>query len=124
MIHSISFHAGSLCITKLYCLSLCKITHAIHYFTLLLTTVRTIVVQNTLKRSVTTEGSNYICNPKEYRLCQWDFRINKRFFFLNCYCPNHCVIDADHRNICLFTNEGHFSSPLWVLIGVLAKFHE
>ena len=33
------------------------------------------------------------------------------------------VIDADHQNNCLFTNKGHFSSPLWVLIGVLAKFH-
>ena len=34
----------------------------------------------------------------------------------------------DHQNSCLFTNEGHFSIPLWVLIGVLigvlAKFHE
>ena len=28
------------------------------------------------------------------------------------------VIDADHPN------EGHFSLPFWVLIGVLAKFHE
>ena len=26
------------------------------------------------------------------------------------------VIDADHK-------KSHFSSPLWVLIGVLAKFH-
>ena len=34
------------------------------------------------------------------------------------------VIDADHQNSCLFTNKGHFSLPLWVLIGVLAKFHE
>ena len=34
------------------------------------------------------------------------------------------VIDADHQNSCLFTNKGHFSSPLWVLIGLLAKFHE
>ena len=34
------------------------------------------------------------------------------------------VIDADHQNSCLFTNKGHFSSPLWILIGVLAKFHE
>ena len=34
------------------------------------------------------------------------------------------VIDADHQNSCLFTNKGHFSSPLWVLISVLAKFHE
>ena len=34
------------------------------------------------------------------------------------------VIDADHQNTCLFTNKGPFSSPLWVLIGVLAKFHE
>ena len=34
------------------------------------------------------------------------------------------VIDADHQNNCLFTNKGHFSSPLWVLIGVLAKSHE
>ena len=34
------------------------------------------------------------------------------------------VIDADHQNSCLFTKKGHFSSPLWVLIGVLAKFHE
>ena len=34
------------------------------------------------------------------------------------------VIDADHQNSCLFTNKGHFSSPLWVLINVLAKFHE
>ena len=31
------------------------------------------------------------------------------------------VIDADQRNSCLFTNKGHLSSPLWVLIGVLAK---
>ena len=28
------------------------------------------------------------------------------------------VIDADHQNSCLFTSKGHFSSPLWVLIGV------
>ena len=28
------------------------------------------------------------------------------------------VIDADHQNSCLFTNKGHFSSTLWVLIGV------
>ena len=34
------------------------------------------------------------------------------------------VIDADHQNSCWFTNKGHFSLPLWVLIGVLAKFHE
>ena len=34
------------------------------------------------------------------------------------------VIDADHQNSCLFTNKGHFSAPLWVLIGILAKFHE
>ena len=34
------------------------------------------------------------------------------------------VIDADHQNSCLFTNKGHFSLPLWVLIGVLAKFHD
>ena len=34
------------------------------------------------------------------------------------------VIDADHQNNCLFINKGHFSSPLCVLIGVLAKFHE
>ena len=34
------------------------------------------------------------------------------------------IVDADHQNSCLFTNKGHFSSPLWVLIGVLAKFHE
>ena len=33
------------------------------------------------------------------------------------------VIDADHQNSWLFTNKGHFSSPLWVLIGVLDKFH-
>ena len=33
------------------------------------------------------------------------------------------VIDADHQNSCLFTNKGHFSSPLWVLIGALAKYH-
>ena len=34
------------------------------------------------------------------------------------------VIGADHQNSCLFTNKGHFSSPLCVLNGVLAKFHE
>ena len=34
------------------------------------------------------------------------------------------VIDEDHQNSCLFTNKGHFSLPLWVLIGVLAKFHD
>ena len=33
------------------------------------------------------------------------------------------AIDADHQYSCLFTNKGHFSSPLWVLIGVLAKYH-
>ena len=33
-------------------------------------------------------------------------------------------IDADHQNSCLFTNKGHFSSPLWVLICVLAQFHK
>ena len=34
------------------------------------------------------------------------------------------VIDADHQNSCLSTNKGRFSTPLWVLIGVLAKFYE
>ena len=34
------------------------------------------------------------------------------------------VIDAHHQNSCMFTNKGHFSLPLWVLIGVLAEFHE
>ena len=34
------------------------------------------------------------------------------------------IIDADHQNSSLFTNKGPFSSPLLVLIGVLAKFHE
>ena len=34
------------------------------------------------------------------------------------------VIDADHQNSCLFTNKGHFSSPVCILIGVLAQFHE
>ena len=34
------------------------------------------------------------------------------------------VIDADHQNSCLFTNIGHFSTPLCVLIGVLAKFYK
>ena len=32
------------------------------------------------------------------------------------------VIDADHQYSCLFTNKGPFSSPLRVLIGLLAKF--
>ena len=34
------------------------------------------------------------------------------------------AIDADHQKSCLFTNKGHFPSPLWVLIGVLAQFQE
>ena len=34
------------------------------------------------------------------------------------------IIDADNQKGCLFTNKGHFSLPLWVLIGVPAKFHE
>ena len=34
------------------------------------------------------------------------------------------VIDADHQNSCFFINKGHFSTPLWVLIGALAKFYE
>ena len=34
------------------------------------------------------------------------------------------VIDVDHQNSCSFTNKGHFPSPLWVLIGVLAKFYD
>ena len=32
------------------------------------------------------------------------------------------VIDVDHQNSRLFTNKSHFSTPLWVLIGVLAIF--
>ena len=34
------------------------------------------------------------------------------------------VIDVDLQNSCLFTNKGHLSSPLCVLISALAKFHE
>ena len=34
------------------------------------------------------------------------------------------VIDVDHQNSCLFTDIGHFLSPLWVLIGVPAKCYE
>ena len=34
------------------------------------------------------------------------------------------VIDADHQNSCLCKNKGHFPSPLWVVIGILAKVHE
>ena len=34
------------------------------------------------------------------------------------------VIDAGHQNSSLFTNKGHFSTPLWVINGVFAKFHE
>ena len=34
------------------------------------------------------------------------------------------VIDADHQNSCLFTNKGHFSSPIWILIGVLSRLYE
>ena len=34
------------------------------------------------------------------------------------------VIDVNHQNSCLFTKKRHCSSPLWVLIAVLAKFHE
>ena len=34
------------------------------------------------------------------------------------------VIDANHQNSCLFTKKAHFSSSLWILIGVLAKFYE
>ena len=34
------------------------------------------------------------------------------------------VIDEDNHNSRLFTNKGHFSSPLLILIGVVAKFYE
>ena len=34
------------------------------------------------------------------------------------------AIDAGYQNSCLFTNKSHFTSPLWVLIGVLAQFYE
>ena len=34
------------------------------------------------------------------------------------------IIDADHQNSCLFTIKGQFVITLWILIGVLAKFHE
>ena len=30
------------------------------------------------------------------------------------------VIDTDHQNSGLFTNKGHFTSPVCVLIGLLA----
>ena len=36
------------------------------------------------------------------------------------YCP---FFSVDHKNSCLFTNKEYFSSPLWVLIGVVATFH-
>ena len=38
------------------------------------------------------------------------------------YDSRFCII-ADHQNNCLFTNKGHFSSPLWGIIGVLAQFY-
>ena len=34
------------------------------------------------------------------------------------------VIDVDHQKSCLFKNKGHFSPPLWALMGVLAQFHD
>ena len=34
------------------------------------------------------------------------------------------VIDVDQQRNCLNTNKGHFSTPLWVLIGVPAKCHQ
>ena len=34
------------------------------------------------------------------------------------------VLNADHKNSCLFTNKGHFSLPLWALIDILAKPYE
>ena len=34
------------------------------------------------------------------------------------------VIDADRQNSSLFTNKGHLLLSLWVLIGLLAEFHE
>ena len=34
------------------------------------------------------------------------------------------VIDADHQNSCCLQTKAIFSLPLWVLIGVLAKFHD
>ena len=34
------------------------------------------------------------------------------------------VIDADHKKQLFVYKQRHFSLPLWVLIGVLAKFHE
>ena len=34
------------------------------------------------------------------------------------------IIDADHHKSCLFTNKCHFSTPLWVLVGVLTEFFE
>ena len=34
------------------------------------------------------------------------------------------VIDVNHQNSCLFTNKGHFSSPLRVLIGLRARCNE
>ena len=34
------------------------------------------------------------------------------------------LIVADHQNSCLYTNKSHFSSPLCILIGVLATFQE
>ena len=34
------------------------------------------------------------------------------------------IVDADHPNSCLFTNEGLFLTPLWVLTDVLATFYE
>ena len=34
------------------------------------------------------------------------------------------VVDTDHQKSCLFTNKGHFSSPFWVINGILAKSYE
>ena len=42
----------------------------------------------------------------------------------NAYRSVKTRFDADHQNNYLFTNKGHFLSPLLVLIGVIAKFYE
>ena len=49
---------------------------------------------------------------------KYDYKSVKTALFLS------NVIDADHQNSCLYRSKGHFSLPLWVLIGVLAQLHK
>ena len=61
--------------------------------------------------------------PTEVYMVEYKVRkIAKRVLKHHCYCP--ILLMRTTKTVVWFTNKCLLPSPIWVLIGVLAKFHE